>query len=287
MPHDFHCARPDPGRKTPVPPFAALPHHIAADPRLSPTDVRVLLALLYWARASDSCWASDPSIAERIGRCVGTVQRSLRKLCGLGLVERRKADDNPTGRRIVLLWRRRSTPPSPALDPPASSARDEWKNQREKERPIGPGMGNPSRPAGDGEAIGVEDLAMFEAWSRGSDPTLRRLGLAALATAGVVAPVEVESPGVSPVVENSSRSQQPSQGVVEMPPAPRMPSAPGEAGASRREVPTSIATGDDLKAVGVTSESEMISVLKVAGPRRPALGPPPVEVGITPRARSG
>src|SRR5512135_3598400 len=40
-------ALPPPGAKTQSLPFAAIPHHIAADPRLSPTDLRVLAALLY------------------------------------------------------------------------------------------------------------------------------------------------------------------------------------------------------------------------------------------------
>src|SRR3954467_4886384 len=102
------CTRPPDRRKTVVP-FAALPHDIAADPRLSPTDVRVLLALLFWARSSSSCWPSDPSIGCRIGRSVGTVQRALRRLVAFGLIERKLAD-NPTGRLIVLLWRQRSTP---------------------------------------------------------------------------------------------------------------------------------------------------------------------------------
>src|SRR5512135_1472619 len=40
-------------------PFAALPHDIAADPRLTPTDLRVLATLLFFARADFSCWPSD------------------------------------------------------------------------------------------------------------------------------------------------------------------------------------------------------------------------------------
>lgn len=38
-----------------APPFAQLPHHIAADPRLTPVDVRVVAALLFWARDKASC----------------------------------------------------------------------------------------------------------------------------------------------------------------------------------------------------------------------------------------
>ena len=58
------CTRRQSGRKAPVAqPFAALPHHIACDPRLSPVDVRVLSALLYYARAKPDCWPCDASAA--------------------------------------------------------------------------------------------------------------------------------------------------------------------------------------------------------------------------------
>src|SRR3954467_4597123 len=89
-------------------PFAPLPHHIAADPRLTPTDVRVLAALLFWARDKASCWPCDASIAGRVGRSVGTVQRSLRRLVRLGVIAREKVppgDGNRTGRVIRLLWK--------------------------------------------------------------------------------------------------------------------------------------------------------------------------------------
>jgi hypothetical protein len=58
MPHEFHCTRPDPPRKTIVP-FAALPHHIAADPRLTAVDIRVLAALLFFAKDKPVAWPSD------------------------------------------------------------------------------------------------------------------------------------------------------------------------------------------------------------------------------------
>ena len=61
-------------------PFAAIPHDIAADPRLSPTDLRVLAALFYFARADASCWPCDNSIAARVHRHPGTARRSLRHL---------------------------------------------------------------------------------------------------------------------------------------------------------------------------------------------------------------
>jgi Helix-turn-helix domain len=90
--------------KTSVP-FAAIPHDIAADPRLSPTDLRVLAALFYFARADASCWPCDNSIAARVHRHPGTVRRSLRHLEDLGYIHREPSRENPTGRLIHLTCR--------------------------------------------------------------------------------------------------------------------------------------------------------------------------------------
>ena len=86
-------------------PFAAIPHDIAADPRLSPTDLRVLAALFYFARADASCWPCDNSIAARVHRHPGTVRRSLRRLEDLGYIRREPSRENPTGRLIYLTCR--------------------------------------------------------------------------------------------------------------------------------------------------------------------------------------
>ena len=100
--------RAEPGGCKP-PPFAQLPHDIAADPRLTPVDVRVLLAIVFWARDKAACWPCDASIAARVGRSVSTVQRSLRRLQALGLVQRDQvpqSDANRTGRvlRPGMFW---------------------------------------------------------------------------------------------------------------------------------------------------------------------------------------
>jgi hypothetical protein len=168
-------------------PFAALPHDIAADPRLSPTDVRVLLALLFYARSKAACWPSDRSLAVRIGRSVGTVQRSLRRLEALGLVERRKAD-NPTGRELVLRWR--ATPTSLVIDPLATRARDEGECEEKENRPSSAACCEGTPPPA-GEKVdplappSAEDLAQLVAWANGPDPALARFGRAALRLAGV------------------------------------------------------------------------------------------------------
>jgi hypothetical protein len=109
-------------------PFAALPHHIAGDPSLSPLGKAVLLALLYWARDKDHCWPADASIGRRVGRSPSSVQRALRQLQGRGLIERQKTDANRTGRIIRLTFRSRTDEgtPSPVVGPPRPAGlRDE------------------------------------------------------------------------------------------------------------------------------------------------------------------
>ena len=108
-------------------PFAAIPHDIAADPRLSPTDLRVLAALFYFARADASCWPCDNSIAARVHRHPGTVRRSLRHLEDLGYIRREPSRENPTGRLIHLTcrepdWERPRQAPVPAPARRGSSA---------------------------------------------------------------------------------------------------------------------------------------------------------------------
>jgi DNA-binding MarR family transcriptional regulator len=111
---------PDPGTKT-QPPFAAIPHDIAADPHLSPTDLRVLAALLYYARQDPSCYPSDASIAARVHRHPGTVRRCLKRLEDLGYIRRefvQATPANPTGRLIHLTctepdWPRPEMVPTP------------------------------------------------------------------------------------------------------------------------------------------------------------------------------
>ncbi len=180
--------RAEPGVCKP-PPFAQLPHDIAADPRLTPVDTRVLLALLFWARDKAACWPCDRSIAARVGRSVSTVQRALRRLQALGLVQREQvpqSDANRTGRVLRLRWRIDRppghscyAPRSLAIGPPQSLVTDEGKIEGERERPeSGPGPESPSPTA--------EDLELWRGWATGSNATLARFGRLALAQAGEV-----------------------------------------------------------------------------------------------------
>jgi hypothetical protein len=96
---------------------------LLADPALSCTAKLVAAALArHWAWGLKSlCWPADRSIAARIGRSVGQVQRGLRELESVGLLRREKTAETPTGRRLVLLWRVAGV--SVGAQPDCSSAR--------------------------------------------------------------------------------------------------------------------------------------------------------------------
>ena len=106
-------------------PFAALPHDIAADPRLTPTDLRVLATLLFYARQRTICYPSDDAIAARVHRHPGTVRRSLKRLEDIGYLHREflpPSPANPTGRLIHMTcmepdWPRPNQTTAPAPTP--------------------------------------------------------------------------------------------------------------------------------------------------------------------------
>jgi hypothetical protein len=113
---------------------AALPndpglHAILADPKLSSTAKAIITVMvLNWAWLKDHCWPSDATLADKVGRSVGHVQRCLRELERAGRISREGTDAVPNGRRIWLLWRcpdgragaqrdpapARTAPPAPA-----------------------------------------------------------------------------------------------------------------------------------------------------------------------------
>ncbi|MEJ7637536.1 MAG: helix-turn-helix domain-containing protein, partial [Singulisphaera sp.] len=68
-----------------------------ADRRLKPLDVLLVAVLLRYARSKSVCWASVPTLAGDVGRCVRMVQYSLKRLQMAGWL-RFEADSNPTGR---------------------------------------------------------------------------------------------------------------------------------------------------------------------------------------------
>ncbi|MDR3638669.1 MAG: helix-turn-helix domain-containing protein [Isosphaeraceae bacterium] len=164
-------------------PFAALPHDIAGRPDVSPTEKAVLLALLFWARDKAVCWPSDSSIGQRIGRCPGTVQRALKRLEQLGLIERRKAA-NVTGREIVLVWRRRATLEAPARGPLLSPARDKWEKEEKSRKPRTWPAEGPAAAETGGET--EADVAELRRMAECGDlpPAVRRMAASALGRLG-------------------------------------------------------------------------------------------------------
>ena len=80
---------------------------LLADSALGSTAKAVAVALVRtWAWSKPVCWPSDNSIAAKVGRSVGHVQRCLRQLDQAGWIEREHTDQVPNGRRIWLNWRR-------------------------------------------------------------------------------------------------------------------------------------------------------------------------------------
>ncbi|MBV8268417.1 MAG: helix-turn-helix domain-containing protein, partial [Planctomycetaceae bacterium] len=116
---------------------AALPNDpgldaILADPDLTST-AKALIAVMIrnWAWYKDHCWPSDATLAKKVGKSVGHVQRCLRELERAGRISREKTGEVPNGRRIWLLWRcpgvRAGARPesAPARTAPAAPARGE------------------------------------------------------------------------------------------------------------------------------------------------------------------
>jgi hypothetical protein len=107
-------------------PFAAVPHALAEDARLKPIDLSVARAILKHARGDDHAWPSVATLARQVGRTRRTVQFALRRLEGAGWIAAEPAG-NPTGRVLVLTWRRDggATPGAegaPSMAPPPAQA---------------------------------------------------------------------------------------------------------------------------------------------------------------------
>ena len=194
------------GKPEPSRPYAKLPHDLAADPRLLPIDVRLLLALVFFARDKDHCWPSDATLGGRIARARATVQRRLKHLEGLGLIGREKTDANPTGRLLRLRWRIRETPPvSRTTAAPLPPVRHELEKQKERL------FASPSR--GERRGLPAQQAPMtpdeIRAWyaeigwlDRPEGDPLRRLAEKRLSEA-------LRGPSVSPMQDESPPSRSP------------------------------------------------------------------------------
>jgi hypothetical protein len=105
---------------------------LLADPRLGSTAKAIALVLVKnWAWYKPSCYPSDKTIARKVGKSPGHVQRCLRQLEAAGYVAREHTAEVPSGRRIWLLWRcpdggRGARPaPAPARGRGSAPARSE------------------------------------------------------------------------------------------------------------------------------------------------------------------
>jgi hypothetical protein len=104
---------------------------LLADPTLGSTAKTIATVLVkHWAWVKDHCWPSDRTIAAKIGKSQGHVQRCLRQLEDAGWIHRQRTDAVPTGRLIWLAWRCPTTSkgaqegPAPAREGLAAPARD-------------------------------------------------------------------------------------------------------------------------------------------------------------------
>jgi hypothetical protein len=90
---------------------AALPNdpgldEILADPDLGSTAKAIVTVMVKnWAWSKDHCWPCDKTLAAKVGKSVGQVQRCLQELEQAGRIRRERTDEVPNGRRIWLLWR--------------------------------------------------------------------------------------------------------------------------------------------------------------------------------------
>ena len=125
-------------------PYAAIPHHLAEDPRLTVLDIAVIRCLLRYARQSERCWVFVGVIAEAVRRGPRTVQLALRRLEQAGWIRSIPAE-NPSGREFELTWRvdtpAQSAAPTlaqtPALPLAQSPAPDSKTQDVEKDKPTG------------------------------------------------------------------------------------------------------------------------------------------------------
>lgn len=102
--HVSHSCPQTPLSQAATKPFAMLRHDFAADPRLSDADVRVLTALMYWARDKPDCWPSLESIGRRVHKKERAVRTALESLEHYGYIRFQADPGNKTGRKIVLVW---------------------------------------------------------------------------------------------------------------------------------------------------------------------------------------
>lgn len=88
-------------------PFAKMPHGLASDIRLSPTDRVVAAALLFWACDKATADMANKSLASYVGVSIPTIERSVKALVHLGYITTETVKPtaaNMTGRVVRLRW---------------------------------------------------------------------------------------------------------------------------------------------------------------------------------------
>ncbi|MBV8316025.1 MAG: helix-turn-helix domain-containing protein, partial [Planctomycetaceae bacterium] len=255
-------------------PFAALPHDIAADPRLRPTDLRLLAALLYYARQQPSCYPSDAALAARVHRHPGTVRRCLKRLEDLGYIRREfvpATPANPTGRLISLTFREpdwpRPTPDLPARRCAPTPERRRTPTPRADERPPrAPAPVSPRAPAhAEGDVIVKKEEIPEEAAGSDLDRRSRPVApTAAPTTLSEVPPAPALAPATTPALPFD---------LTAIGTAPELP-APRLAEPRRRRLGLDLA--ELARVVGETADPILIAELtrRTAPPGPPE--PPPV-----------
>jgi hypothetical protein len=109
----LHCSH-TPVRRKPQPDDPL--DRLMVDPALNSTSRLVALTLVrHYAWSKDHCWPSSATLARRVGKSVGHVQRCLAQLERAGWIRRERTPDVPNGRRIWLLWRCAGAQPDHSL----------------------------------------------------------------------------------------------------------------------------------------------------------------------------
>ena len=100
------AATPRTGRCVAAPPNDPGLDEILADPTLTSTAKAIITVMVRnWAWVKDHCWPTDKTLAAKVGKSIGQVQRCLHELEQAGRIRRERTDAVPNGRRIWLLWR--------------------------------------------------------------------------------------------------------------------------------------------------------------------------------------
>ncbi|MBV8265950.1 MAG: helix-turn-helix domain-containing protein [Planctomycetaceae bacterium] len=153
--------RPDPPRSNRLP-FAALPHALNEDPRLTPRAVRVAAAVLKHALDEATCDPSNRTLAAACRCSIRTVQYALAELRAAGWL---RSERGPGGRVIHLAWReappcngprdpmqRGAAPPCNGLHPKEKSGEGDGRNVTNLPPPEDAASPGPPREPGPGPA---------------------------------------------------------------------------------------------------------------------------------------